>query len=84
MVKASLTGKRPQTTTCLFGSTHQKWVGKACGTIMLIVDGELTACITDRQGIYLLNADTGEFITTKSVRVYRSTIAQIRAMLAHN
>lgn len=77
MVKRSLTGK-VQTTTCKFGMTHQKWVGRANCGIMLIVDGVLTACTVDRQGNYLMNADTGEFIDVAGVRVYRSTIRQIR------
>lgn len=81
MVKASLSGKRPQTTTCLFGMTHQKWVFKADCGIMLLVDGVLTGCIVAHNGNWVLNVDSGEYLDAESVRVYRSTIAQIRVMI---
>ena len=81
MVKASLSGKRRQSTTRLFGMTHQKWVFKASCGIMLIVDGVLTGCIVAHNGNWILNVETGEYLTTESVRVHCSTVSQIRSMI---
>lgn len=83
MVKASLTGKRPQTTTCLFGNVHALWAFKAIPTphgVMLLVDGELTACIVHSQ-YNIENVETGEFIG--KCRVYRQTVVMIRSMASH-
>lgn len=70
-----------QTTTCLFGNVHCLWAFKAISKphgVMLIVDGELTACLVYSKW-HIVNVETGE--TVGKCRVYRQTIAMIRAML---
>lgn len=79
MVKATLS-KRPQTTTIAFGNGHARWAMEAyCNDVMLLIDGELTACHICGKGI--LNVETGELV--RKARIYRATVTQIRNILSH-
>ena len=85
MVKASLTGKRPQTTTIAFGRTHAAWVLKAgCGVMVRWNNGLHGAIpVIHHTGIVMLEIDGTMIVPLSECRIYRATVTQIRNILAH-
>jgi len=84
MVKVTLTGKR-QTTTVAFGLGHAALVQNAkCGIMVRWNNGLYGAIVVvHHTGRILLQLDDNMIVECSECRVYRSTIAQIRAMLVH-
>jgi len=88
MVKPTLSGKRPQTTTQALGSNIARWILSAGCGVMVLVDGELVAAdITVQSGQLCCTFKElvrGEWcdhsIHILCCRIYRSTVAQIKAM----
>ncbi len=82
MVKATLTGKK-QTTTQALGAGIARWIQRAGGYVMLLIDGELTACsvVIFGAGLAVEDTDTGGIWLLKDCRIYRDTVRQIKSMI---
>jgi len=83
MVKPTLSGKRPQTTTQALGSNIARWILSAGCGVMVLINGELLSgfITTFSTGELCCNTDSGVFSLIRC-RIYRATVTQIKAMVS--